>query len=94
METITKDKITEMLKLKLGFSTKICEEMVNQIFDNIKLMLDDDKKVVIKNFGTFSVNMKNSRIGMNFHTKKQVIIPPKRVQRFIPATQLKNLINQ
>jgi nucleoid DNA-binding protein len=94
METINKDKITEMLKLKLGFSRTICEEIVNQIFDNIQYLLEIDQKVAIKNLGTFSINTKNARKGTNFHTQQQVIIPPKKVQSFIPAKQLKNLINQ
>ena len=93
METITKEKIAEILRSKLGFSAIICEEIVNQIFNNIQTIVNVNQKLSIKNFGTFCVKDKKPRIGMNFHTKEQIIIKSRKVMRFIPAKKLKNLIN-
>jgi len=93
METITKEKIVEALKSRLGFSAIICGEIVNQIFTDIQTIVSIDKKLSIKNFGTFFINTKKPRIGINFHTKENIVIESKKVMRFTPTKQLKNLIN-
>ena len=35
METVTKEKITNLLKEKLGFSSLLCEEITNNIFSEM-----------------------------------------------------------
>lgn len=91
--TITKEKIAFMLNAKLGFSKSLCEEIVNAVFSNI-LEIAKEQKLTLKNFGSFEVKHKNSRPGINFHTKSQITIEPKNILRFVPSAKLKVLINE
>ncbi len=91
--SITKEKIACMLKSKLGLSSLICEEIVNQIFSNIQQMASK-QRLTLASFGSFCTSIKKPRVGINFHTKEAVIIPAKEVMRFIPARKLKLLINK
>ena len=55
METITKEKIANLLKERLGFSSLICEEITNRIFSEILDLSLNNKKLVLPNFGKFQV---------------------------------------
>jgi len=90
--TITKEKIAAMLKAKLGLSSIVCAEIVNQIFDNIQEIIID-QKLTLKNFGSFYTNTKKPRPGINFHTKEKIIIPAKKVTGFLASSKLKAIIN-
>ncbi len=91
-KTITREKIAHILKSKLGLSSIICEEIVDQIFKNIQQMASN-QRLTLAGFGSFCTSTKKPRPGINFHTKEIVIIPEKEVMRFIPAKKLKLLIN-
>lgn len=93
-ETINKEKIAEMLKCKLGLSGILCEELVNRIFASIYEITSADTKLMLKNFGTFSINHKKARIGQNLQTKEKVNISSRTVFRFLAAEQLKNAVNR
>ncbi len=89
--TVNKEKIVQMLKAKLGLSSAICAEIVNQIFANIT-QVAESHKLSIKGFGSFYVNTKKPRPGINFHTKEKIIIPSKKVMQFTPAKKIKTSI--
>ncbi len=93
METINKSKIANMLKSELGLSAVLCEEIVNDVVHYINYLTITEQKLMLKNFGNFYINNKKARYGNNLHTKEKVIIAPRKVMRFIPAKQLKTLIN-
>lgn len=93
MTTITKEKIANMLKARLGLSTIICEELIDQLFSNIQDIANNQRFTIV-GFGSFYSKIKKPRPGMNFHTKKMVTISEKQVMRFIPARKLKLLINE
>lgn len=86
--TVNKEKIVHMLRSKLGLSSSLCEEIVEQIFTNIQ-QIATLHRLSIRGFGSFSVNTKKPRPGINFHTKEKVVIPTKKVMRFTPAKKLK-----
>jgi integration host factor subunit alpha len=93
MQTITKEKITQALKSKIGLSCSICEEIVNQIFAQILELTLLNKKLTVKNFGTFSLVHKNARSGINFQKNEKIVIAERNVFKFLPAKALKARIN-
>lgn len=93
MQTITKAKISENLKQKMGFSGVLCEEIVSAIFESIAYLAATEEKLLLTNFGKFRVNNKKARPGVNLKTKEQVVIPPKKVLRFIPSAHFKTMLN-
>ena len=93
METITKEKIANLLKEKLGFSSLICEEITNSIFFEILDLSLNNNKLVLPNFGKFQVYTKGKRPGLNLQTREALEIEPRKVLRFNPSSFLKQKIN-
>jgi nucleoid DNA-binding protein len=93
IETITKEKITDLLKKKIGFSSLLCEEITNSIFSGIFDLSLSSKKLVLPNFGKFQVYNKEKRPGLNLQTGIAIEIKPRRVLRFNPSRSLKEKVN-
>lgn len=91
--TITKEKIVEQLKNQLGLSALLCEEITCNVFSEILALTKSNKKTTLQNFGTWSINHKEARPGLNIHTGDAVQIEPRNVLRFAPSKSLKEKIN-
>lgn len=94
MKTINKEKISQILRNKLGFSSSICETLVSDTFDSAIELLIKDKALKIKNFGSFSLYKKGRRPGMNMVTKEKIYIPERTVIKFVPSRNLKKELNR
>ena len=79
--------------MQIGFSKKISESLLEDVFQIILKNLISNKKVKIEKFGTFSLRNKNERIGRNPKTKEVKIISSRKVVLFKPSKELKNYIN-
>ena len=91
---ITREDISEYINSEFGLSKYDCNNIVNEIIEQIILGLIDDNVVKIHNFGTFKLRQKNQRIGRNPKTKVEVMILPRKVISFIPSKHLLNKINK
>ena len=94
MKNITRDEIAEFINIEFGLSKKDCNDLVNDIIDEIVSGLIKSSKVKIHNFGTFKLKHKNERIGRNPKTKEDVMIKPRNVISFIPSKKIINLLNK
>ncbi len=92
-QNLTKKEIINSIYMQLGFSKKLIENILEDIFDILLESLKDKGKVKISNFGTFILRHKKSRIGRNPKTKKEAIISERKVILFKPSKFLKNKIN-
>tara|TARA_B100001029_G_C14795453_1_gene304190 strand:+ start:337 stop:630 length:294 start_codon:yes stop_codon:yes gene_type:complete len=92
-QNLTKKEIINSIYMQLGFSKKLIENILEDIFEVLLKSLKTDGKVKISNFGTFILRHKKSRIGRNPKTKKEVIISERNVILFKPSKFLKNKIN-
>ena len=79
--------------MQLGFSKKLIENILEDIFEIILESLKSNGKVKISNFGTFILRHKKSRIGRNPKTRKEALISERNVILFKPSKSLKNKIN-
>ena len=68
---LTKKEIINSIYMQLGFSKKICENLLEDFFLIFLEELINYKKVKISNFGTFIIREKKSRPGINFQTKEK-----------------------
>ena len=59
--------------MQLGYSKKLIENIIEDLFDILLENLKSKGKVKISNFGTFILRHKKSRIGRNPKTKKEAI---------------------
>ncbi len=92
-QNLTKKEIINSIYMQLGYSKKLIENILEDLFEIILLGLKEKGKVKISNFGTFILRHKKSRIGRNPKTKQEAIITERNVILFKPSRFLKNQIN-
>ncbi len=90
---MTKADLIENVYLKTGFSKKESAEIVELVFDLIKLTLEKGEKIKIAGFGNFVVKEKDSRRGRNPQTGDEIEICSRRILTFKPSQVLKGAIN-
>ena len=71
---LTKKEIINSIYMQIGFSKKISEHILEDIFQLILDSIKSHKKVKITKFGTFTLRRKKQRIGRNPKTKESKII--------------------
>lgn len=91
--TMTKGDIVERIYDKVGFSKKEANDVVESIFEIIKLRLGQGQKVKISGFGNFVVNQKRPRKGRNPQTGDEITISARRVLTFKASQVLKKSMN-
>ena len=72
-QNLTKKEIINSIYMQLGFSKKLIENILEDIFEILLDSLKEKGKVKISNFGTFILRHKKSRVGRNPKTKKQAL---------------------
>ena len=90
---LTKKNIINSIYMQIGFSKKISETLLDDIFELILKKIIKYKKVKISKFGTFTLRKKNQRIGRNPKTKEIKIISARNVILFRPSKEFKEYIN-
>ncbi len=92
-QNLTKKEIINSIYMQLGFSKKLIENILEDMFEELLQGLKEKGKVKISNFGTFILRHKKSRVGRNPKTKKETMISERNVILFKPSKFLKNKIN-
>ena len=90
---LTKKDIVNSLYMQIGYSKKISENLLEDVFELILDNLKKHKMVKIAKFGTFILREKKSRIGRNPKTKEKKIISQRKVVIFKPSKELKKSVN-
>ena len=63
------------------------------LFDSVTKALNNDDRVELRGFGTFSTKQRNARIGRNPKTGEPVAIPKKKMPFFKMGKTMKERIN-
>ena len=92
-QNLTKKEIINSIYMQIGFSKKISENILDDVFQILLKNIISEKKVKIAKFGTFILRKKNQRIGRNPKTKEKKIISERNVILFKPSKELKYFIN-
>ena len=90
---LTKKDIVNSIYMQIGFSKKISETLLEDLFMIILYNLVEYKKVKIAKFGTFILKKKKQRIGRNPKTKETKVISERNVILFKASKEFKNFIN-
>ena len=80
--------------MQIGFSKKISETLLEDIFELIIKNIIKHKKVKIAKFGTFTLRNKKERAGRNPKTKEPAIIASRTVILFKASKEFKEYINK
>ena len=90
---LTKEEIVNSIYMQIGYSKKISENLLEDMFELILENLKKHKIVKIAKFGTFIFREKKSRIGRNPKTKEKKLVSKRNVILFKPSKELKRSIN-
>jgi len=90
---LTKKDIVNSLYMQIGYSKKVSENLLEDVFELILENIKRHKIVKIAKFGTFILREKKSRIGRNPKTKEKKMISQRKVVLFKPSKELKKSIN-
>ena len=91
---ITKDEILKKINSSLGTPLSLSRKIINEILNIIIDGLNSENIVKIKDFGTFKILNKKSRIGRNPKTGKTHPIDARKTVSFYPSKNFKRVINE
>ena len=94
MKNITREDIAEYINNQFGLSKIDCNNLVNDILEEIIIGLNNEKIVKIHNFGTFKLRKKNERKGRNPKTKEEHKITARNVISFTPSKKILSILNK
>ena len=90
---LTKKDLVNLVYMQLGFSKQISENLIEDFLSTIVTNLQQEKKLKLSKFGTFSIRQKKSRRGRNPKTKETKMISSREVVLFKPSKKFKDFIN-
>ena len=90
---LKKKDLINSVYMQIGFSKKISENLLNDIFETIITNVKINKKLKISKFGTFTLRSKKRRVGRNPKTKEKKIISERNVVLFKPSKDFKDFVN-
>ena len=90
---LTKKDLINSVYMRIGFSKKISENLIDDFLMTILNNLKNEKKLKLSRFGTFLIRSKKSRIGRNPKTKEQKTISNRDVVLFRASKEFKDLVN-
>tara|TARA_B100001057_G_C22126883_1_gene673012 strand:- start:198 stop:500 length:303 start_codon:yes stop_codon:yes gene_type:complete len=93
-KNLGKKEIVNNIKSIIGFSSNNIKKVSDDLIETIVQILIDQKKINIKNFGSFTVVYKKKREGRNPKTNENFTITSRNAIQFRPSTQLKQKINE
>ena len=89
-----KKDIINNIFIYIGLSKAHSEKIVNDIINILILSLSFNKKIKIKNFGTFELQKKNKRQGRNPKNNKKYSISERFVVSFKASSKFKAMVNK
>ena len=91
---LTKKDIINSIYMQIGFSKKINENLLEDIFEIILNNIIKYHKVKISKFGTFTLIKKKARFGRNPKTNEKKVINERNVILFKASKEFKQYINR
>ena len=94
MKNKTKSDIVNEIYSSTGTSKIFINDLIDHLIKIFITTLKDKKKINIKNFGSFNIKFKSSRIGRNPKNLKTYKISERNFITFKISKNLKKLINE
>lgn len=74
---MTKKELANSIAAVNDVSQAKATEMIDAVFETMRLALDNGEEITIRGFGSFKPVTSAARSGRNLRTKERVTIPPK-----------------
>lgn len=89
---MNKAALIEQMAKDTKMPKSACKDCLESFIGTVEKSLKKGKTVVLTGFGTFSVIKRKARTGINPATGKKMQIPAKKVPKFKPGKQLKDMV--
>lgn len=90
---MNKTELVEKIAVGAGLSKDDAKKALEAAVEAIKTALVEGDKVQLIGFGTFSVNERPAREGMNLRTREKIQIAAKKVAKFKAGAELSDALN-
>ena len=77
------------IALKTGYTQDESQQMVKDVIEQLSKYFESGESVAVSGFGTFEVKKRLERVMVNPATGLRMLVPPKLVLNFKPATMIK-----
>src|SRR5215207_9905461 len=91
---LTKEELQNLLFDHIGLSKRECREMVNAIFEEMRVALEAGDPVKLEGFGRFQPKERPKRWARNLKSGEKIPISERRVVTFHPSKKLCASIDQ
>lgn len=85
---LTKDELQNLLFDHLGLSKRECREIVNAIFEEMRVALEAGEIVKLEGFGRFQPKERPKRWARNLRSGERIAVSKRRVVTFRPSRKL------
>ncbi len=89
---VNKKDLVDAFAKKANVTKKDAESFVDAFVDVVSEALSKGEEVKLVGFGTFKVQKRAARKGVNPQTGKAIKIPEKMVPKFVPGKELKDIV--
>jgi DNA-binding protein HU-beta len=90
---VNKSELVKAIAKKADLTNAAAQAVLEAFVDAVKTSLKKGDKVQLIGFGSFSTLKRAARKGVNPQTKKTIKIAAKKVAKFVPGKELKELVN-
>ena len=91
---MTKSELSTAIHEQIGLSQKESSQIVENVFEIIKSVLERGEQVKISGFGNFVVKQKSPRRGRNPQTGETIMLPGRKVLNFKTSPVLKSALQK
>ena len=90
---INRLELCTLLSEEMDITLQEAQRMMTSLLSIITEALQDEKKVLISDFGSFQVTHRDSFEGFNPHSKERIVIPRRNIPAFKAGKRLKQQLN-
>jgi integration host factor subunit alpha len=89
---LTKEELQNLLFANIGLSKRECREMVNAIFEEMRVALESGDTVKLEGFGRFQPKERPKRWARNLKSGERIPVSERRVVTFHPSRKITDSI--
>ena len=90
---MTKSELIETVANRIDVPRKRAEDVVNAVFDAMKMALVEDERIEVRGFGSFTIREYKAKKGRNPRTGATVDVDEKRSVRFKAGKELRERVD-
>ena len=90
---MNKSDLVKAISKKAEITNAAAQAVLESFIDAVKAGLKKGDKIQLIGFGSFATVKREARKGVNPQTKKPIKIAAKKVAKFVPGKELKDMVN-